>query len=331
MSFSREVKLELCQNQIEGCCKKAFISAIIKMNSTMIINNNGISINISFESVAIIRYIYEILKDVYQIETQIVVSKQMKLKKNNTYTLRIVNKALEILNDLKLMDNMCFSSKINDIYYDNECCHRNYLAGSFVAAGSVNSPDKANYHLEIQSDDYEYLNNLANFISLINKGKYPLDINFKMVKRRNNYLLYLKSAREIVDFLNYIGATNNTFKFEDVRMQRDFINSLNRMNNMDVANEQKIQKAANKQLEYIKIINDNIGIDKLDDKLLRIINLRLENSEASLLELCEAYNNRYDDKITKSGMNHRFRKIKEIATNQELRGVYNGKTESKNR
>lgn len=326
MSFSREVKLELCQNQIDGCCKKAFISAIIKMNSSLVINKQGITINISFESVAIIRYIYEILKDVYQIETQIVVSKQMKLKKNNTYTLKIVNKALEILTDLKLMENMCFSPNINQVYYQNECCHKNYLAGSFVAAGSVNSPEKANYHLEIQSDDQEYLSNLAKFIDVINKGKYPLDINFKMIKRRNNYLLYLKSAREIVDFLNYIGAINNTFKFEDIRMQRDFINSLNRMNNMDVANEQKTQKAANKQLEYINIINNNMGIDKLDLKLLKVVKLRMENKEANLVELCELYNQRYDDKITKSGMNHRFRKIKEIATNLELRGVYNGKT-----
>lgn len=95
---------------------------------------------------------------------------------------------------------------------------------------------------------------------------------------------------------------------------------------MDVANEQKTQKAANKQLEYINIINNNMGIDKLDLKLLKVVKLRMENKEANLVELCELYNQRYDDKITKSGMNHRFRKIKEIATNLELRGVYNGKT-----
>lgn len=324
MSFSRDVKVELCQNDLSGCCKKAFISAIIKMNSSLGINNKGISINISFENVSIIRYIYEILKEIYQIETQIIVSKQMKLNKGNIYTLKIVDKALAILDDLNLMENLSFSKKIATQYLENECCHRAYIAGSFVAAGSVNSPKRSNYHLEIQSNDQEHLNNLLKMINQLNKGRYPLDINFKIIRRRNNYVLYLKSSREIVDFLNYVGATNCTFRFEDVRMQRDFVNSLNRMNNMDVANEQKVQKAALNQIAIINKIDKYIGIEKLEPKLKEIAIMRLEHPEASLIELCELYNEDNFDKISKSGMNHRFRKIKEIANKINVRGEEDG-------
>jgi len=324
MSFSRDVKIELSQNELSGCCKKAFISAIIKMNSSLGISNSGMSINISFENVTIIRKVYEILKEIYQIETQIIVSKQMKLNKGNIYTLKIVDQALEILDDLKLMDSFEFKHEISKDFEKSSCCRKAYIAGSFVAAGSVNSPEKSNYHLEIQTDDKVHLDNLKKLIDQVNKGKYPLDINFKMIKRRNNYLIYLKSAREIVDFLNYLGAINCTFRFEDVRMQRDFVNSINRINNMDVANEQKTQKAAKNQIEMIEKIDKFVGIDKLETKLKEIALIRLENPEASLVELCEIYNKHNNEQISKSGMNHRFRKIKEIANKINVRGEENG-------
>lgn len=324
MSFSRDVKVELCQNELSECCKKAFISAIIKMNSTLSISNKGISINISFENVTIIRYIYEILKELYKIETQIVVSRQMRLNKGNVYTLKIIDQALMVLDDLKLMNGYEFKADIAKEYYKNSCCRQAYIAGSFVAAGSVNSPQKSNYHLEIQSSDKDHLQNLQKMIDYMNKGKYPLDINFKMIKRRNNYVLYLKSSREIVDFLNYLGAINCTFKFEDVRMQRDFVNSINRMNNMDVANEQKVQKASEQQIEIIKKIDKYLGIDKLDSKLKEIALIRLNNPDASLNELCDIYNKNNVDQISKSGINHRFRKIKEIANKINTRGDESG-------
>lgn len=327
MSFSRDVKVELCQNDLSFNCKKAFLSAIIKLNSNLGISQKGVSINISFENVTIVRYIYEIIKEIYNIETQMIVTKKLKLNKGNIYTLKLVDKALEILDDLSLMDGFAFRHDIALHVIENEDERKAYLAGSFVAAGSINSPHNSNYHLEIQSPDLAHLENVKAVIELLNKGMYPLDINFKISKRRNNYVLYLKSAREIVDFLNYIGAINSTFKFEDIRLQRDFINSINRMNNMDVANEQKVFKAANSQIELIKLIDDTIGLDALDDKLKVIAKIRLENSEASLNELCEIYNEISVDTISKSGMNHRLRKIKEIAQEIKGRGEASGNKE----
>lgn len=289
------------------------------MNSTLTLNSKGASINISFENVSIIKYIYELLKRVYQVETQIIVSKQMKLKKVNIYTLKIVDQAFDILNDLKIVDNFVFLNTIPDEYFKNNCCKKAYIAGSFVAAGSVNSPDTTKYHLEISSSEKEHLEQLYKLIKTLNQGRYSLQINFKMMKRRKNYVLYLKSSREIVDFLNYIGATKCTFKFEDIRVQRDFLNSINRMNNMDLANEVKVQKAARQQLASIKLIDEKMGLDKLDDRLQQVAALRLDNPELSLLELCELYNNKSSEKISKSGMNHRLRKLNEIAKQIQIK------------
>lgn len=325
MSFSREVKLELCQNEMSGGCKKAFISAIIKMNSSLGISNTGLSINIAFENVTVIKNIYETLKELYNVESQIVVSRQMKLKKNNVYTLKIVDRALDVLEDLKLMKNMEFIDDIDEIYYSSSENRKSYIAGSFIAAGTVNSPNNSNYHLEIQSNNKKHLQNLKKMIDYVNKGRYPLDINFKMIKRRNNYVLYLKSSREILDFLKYMGAVKNTINFLDVTTQRDFINSINRMNNMDVANEQKVQKAAQEQVDLINLIENTLGLNKLEPKLREVAKLRLENPDASLVELCDIYNENNLDSITKSGLNHRFRKIREIASKIKIRGEKNGK------
>ncbi|MDR3214876.1 MAG: DNA-binding protein WhiA [Bacilli bacterium] len=313
MSFSREVKIELCEQEYDLGCKKAFISAIIKMNSSLNISNKGLSVDISFQNATIIKKIYRFLNDIYHEKPQIIVQKNMKLNKTHYYTIRIFNNTLAILEDLKLMDGLAFKSKIDLCYFQNANWAKAYIAGSFVAAGSVNSPSKANYHLEIQSSDLAYLEDLKRLIDLVNKGKYALSINFKIIKRRSNYVLYIKSAREIVDFLNYLQATTSMFNFEDIRMQRDFVNSINRMNNMDVANEQKVQKAANEQIEAInKLITIN-HLKRLDIGLRNIANLRLKYSDASLSELVSLYEKEYQIKISRSAINHRLKKLKDIA------------------
>ncbi|MDR1781835.1 MAG: DNA-binding protein WhiA, partial [Bacilli bacterium] len=189
MSFSRDVKIELlehCGQEYTLACKKAFINAIIKMNSSLMINNQGLSVDISFKNATIIKHIYAILNDLYQEKMQLIVRQNMKLKKDHSYTIKISNNTLNILEDLKLMDGLTFNSNIDKSYFNNSELTKAYLAGSFVASGSVNSPAKANYHLEIQGNDKNYLENLKKLINRINKGKYPLDINFKMIKRRNN-------------------------------------------------------------------------------------------------------------------------------------------------
>lgn len=313
MSFSKDVKNEICHNDIELSCKRSFISAIIKTNANLVINNSGLGLSISFENISITRTIFKMIKELYQVDIQIMVTKQMKLKKLDMYTLKISQDALKILEDLKLLENFNFTSKINKDIVDDEDKKRSYLSGVFVSIGSVNSPETSNYHLEIQSTDEVYLKNLLKLLK-------TLHLNFKIAQRRKSTVLYLKASSEIVDFLYYLNATQSAFKFEDLRIERDYLNNINRLTNIDVANEMKVQKAANQQIEYIKTIEEYYGLDKLEVKIKRIAKLRVENPEASLVELTEIYNDQFPDKISKSGMNHRFRKIKEIALKINIRG-----------
>jgi cell division protein WhiA len=138
------------------------------------------------------------------------------------------------------------------------------------------------------------------------------ELNAKMINRRNQHVIYLKDAEHISDFLMRLGAQNAVFQFEDLRIKRDFNNSINRVMNCEIANEKKVYEASLKQIEDIQVIlKYNIVVD---EKIKRIMHLRLDNEEANLRELTDMYQEIYHESISKSGLNHRFEKIKQIAT-----------------
>ncbi len=139
------------------------------------------------------------------------------------------------------------------------------------------------------------------------------DLPAKYIKRRSQDVVYLKASDKISDFLRCIGASDALFAFEDSRIQRDFMNSLTRLDNCELANEMKTISAGKKQLEDINWIETYRSLDTLPPKLYQAAMLRKEYPEASLNELCEKYNEHYGDNISKSGMKHRLAKIKELA------------------
>ena len=132
-----------------------------------------------------------------------------------------------------------------------------------------------------------------------------------MVTRRSKYIIYLKSSEKIGDFLGLVGATSSYMNFESVRIDRDFINSINRLENCEIANEVKSMNAANQQVADIQYIQSKIGLELLDEKTRNIALLRLDNPELNLNELANEYASKYGAKISKSGLHHRFKKIKE--------------------
>ena len=136
------------------------------------------------------------------------------------------------------------------------------------------------------------------------------ELRARELQRRNGYIVYLKEANKIADFLRLIGANKALFKFEDVRIVRDMRNSVNRIVNCETANLNKTIGAAFRHIESIKLIDQTIGIDALPERLQEIASLRVEHQEASLKELGEMVNGA---KISKSGVNHRLKKIDEIA------------------
>ncbi len=232
---------------------------------------------------------------------------KMKLKKNNIYILRINAQTADILKDLQIMDEEGLRAHPKDDTVHEECCARAYLAGAFLAGGSVNSPQTANYHLEIVANSKAQ----ADFLLRLMKR---FELPAKYIHRRNQEVVYLKASDKISDFLRCIGASDALFAFEDSRIQRDFMNSLTRLDNCELANEMKTISAGKKQLEDIAWIEAYRGLDTLPEKLQQAAVLRRMNPEASLNELCEAYFEETGETISKSGMKHRLAKLKELAS-----------------
>lgn len=306
MSFTTEVKSEIAANELHPCCMKAELSAVLQMCSTMNFTSDGVHLTIKTENPTTAKRIYKLVKERYDVTTRLSVIKKMKLKKNNIYVIRVENKAMEILKDLEIFTEKGLQAHPSSRMLRKECCARAYLAGAFLAGGSVNSPNKANYHLEISTNN----EGLAKFIQkLMNR----FDLPAKYIKRRNQDVIYLKASDKIGDFLRYIGASDAVFTFEDRRIQRDFMNSLTRLDNCELANEMKSMAAGKKQLEDIQWIENYRGLEALPEKLQHAAYARKELPEASLLELCDYCADVYDETISKSGMKHRLAKLKEMA------------------
>ena len=165
---------------------------------------------------------------------------------------------------------------------------------------------KSRYHLEFFVNNEEYslfVCNLLNFFHL----------NSKMIRRENKYMVYIKEAEKIADFLRIINATNSLFYYENIRIYRENKNMTNRLNNCEQANVDKIIMTASMQIKDIELIKEKKLYDSLDDKLKNMCKYRLEYPEVSLQELSEIMSSELETKITKSGLNHRLKKIKEIA------------------
>lgn len=210
--------------------------------------------------------------------------------------------AFSIIEELELHHFGEFKKQVKD----SQSLTSAYLCGAFLARGSVNDPETTKYHFEITLDDSKN----AMFVQQI-MNQYNL--NSKIIKRRNKLVVYIKDAEKIVDILRLMGANKNCFHYEDVRIERDFNNSINRIINCEVANEQKTLTAANEQLKYIKYLEYNYPLEKLDPKILTVMKVRQDNPEASLVELIEILDTEYGQHISKPGLSHRFAKIKELA------------------
>lgn len=306
MSFTAEVKAEIAQNELHECCAKAELSALVLMCASLSLRKEGAALEIKNENANTAKRIWKLIKERYQIAAQLSVLRKMKLKKNHIYILRITDRVKEILYDLQIMSDQGLREHPLAAMVRKECCARAYLAGAFLAGGSVNSPQRSNYHLEIVANSKPQ----AEFIMrLMHRFALPA----KYIKRRSQDVVYLKASDKISDFLRCIGASDALFTFEDSRIQRDFMNSLTRLDNCELANEMKTISAGKKQLEDINWIETYRSLDTLPPKLYRTALLRKEFPEASLNELCAQYDEQYGEIISKSGMKHRLAKIKELA------------------
>ncbi|MCL1632255.1 DNA-binding protein WhiA [Sporolactobacillus sp. CPB3-1] len=303
MSFAADTKRELTLLEVDDCCARAELAALTRMNGFISIRNRHIELDIATENAAISRRIFRMIKQAYHYQVEILVRRKMRLKKNNVYIVRLKEAARPFLEDLKIIDDSGqFTREIAPDLVEKECCRRAYLRGSFLAGGSLNHPESS-YHLEIFSNYEEYTYSLAQFMNTFN-------LNVKVLPRKNGYIIYMKEGEKITDFLSIIGANKALFYFEDIRIVKDMRNSVNRLVNCETANLNKTVTAAMKQMENIRLIQKSIGLDELPDKLREIAEIRLKNPDITLKELGEMVSG---EPISKSGINHRFRKIDAIA------------------
>ena len=282
MSYASQVKKELTNLEVHPEHARAELSALIRMNGSLSLAQHHFILNIQTENPAIARRIYSLLHQLYTVDSELVVRRKMKLQKNKQYIVRLRQHVQAILADLRIVqkDSFQIRTDISEDIWSSQQRARSYLRGAFLAGGSVNNPETSRYHLEIYTL-YEDQN--QGLVKLMNQ----FQLNARATQRRNGFIVYLKEAEKISDFLQIIGATASMLKFEDIRIVRDMRNSVNRLVNCENANINKTIKAASKQVANIRYYQENFGLEKLPVKLKEIAELRLANPEVSLTELAQ--------------------------------------------
>jgi len=303
MSYTSDVKQELCTVSGNASENQITLEAMLRLNSEIIKRNGKFLIDFETTNNAVARKFLSLTRQFFNCEVVLMKKEIKKLNQKDRYIISINTMAEAIIETFNLFYSETLSK--NNII-DNPSFTKSYLRGSFITRGAVNNPNTSNYHLEIASKN----SNEAVFIqTLFNE----LELDAKITKRRNDYVVYLKNSQKIIDFLRLIGCSEIVFKFENEVLNRNFNQDINRIMNFDIANEMKSQSAAKKQLEYITYLEYYYPLEKLDSNILLVMKARKNYPESSLQELADFMLKDYGIKITKSGLNHRFRKIKQIA------------------
>lgn len=309
ISFTNEIKNEITGNiNLDTEMKRSLLAAFIRVNGTIKFKNKNEYLILRTENAKVAKFIYSLIKDLYE---DVVVSfsfrKTMKFYKATEYLVNIINGGTTIFSSL---DINLLESKINQELINKEDKIRGFLMGLFLACGSCNSPKTSNYHFEFYVSD----ENLAkNILKIINKIK-SSQFDFKLTKRRNNFVIYLKKSDQISGFLAFLDASTCCIKFEDVRVSRDYSNINNRLIICDQYNYKKSIDKANVQIEQIKLIDKHLGIDNIiNEKVQLLCKLRLKDPEASYADLSSMMSEELNIPVSKSNIGHLFRKIENMA------------------
>ena len=304
-SFTQTVKEELCANNYESIDRyKALLAAYIRINGSILFRSKQSYVSLSTENAKIAKFIYKTIGDIYHFHPEL--TYHTRQNGATMYNITFEEEKNAIIEDLEIS---FLEGKISKNIVKNDDTISGYLAGAFLASGSVNSPKTSNYHLEISLSSENYAKWSAKLF-----GKYHnSDIEPKITKRREKYIIYFKKSDQIANFLIMIGAVSSCMEFENVRVDRDFMNSANRLTNMDTANLKKSIEAGKRQIMEIKSIDEKLGIDNITNiKVRELCKIRLENENASLNELANLLSMNLDKSITKSNINHLFRSIHEM-------------------
>lgn len=303
MSFTTEVKNEICSFSFDNLDKMTELCGFVRNNYS----KNDDKIILMTENPKVARRVFTLFKDIYDINLKVEQRKGVNFSNKKFYFIEVSSKVDVIFDDLCLN-----SDSVKDYLIGERELKVAYLRGSFLACGSINDPKTARYHLEYLTEKYKEALIISNLLTFF-------DINNKIINRDYGYMIYVKEAEKIADFLRLINASRAVLYYEDIRIYRDHKNMTNRLNNCEQANVEKVIKSSNSQIDDIKKIIDIIGLDAVPLKLKEVMEYRLKYPDTSLSELSLIMSKETTNNITKSGLNHRLRKIKELR--EKLEGL----------
>ena len=303
MSYTTEIKEEISSIRSTKSEIIAELSGFIRNNGT--VENNVLSL--TTENEFTIERLKNFFQSLYEVDLHVEVKDNLNFSKKKLYSLRLTTKTETVLKDVGYYDN-------DNKYLDNPPTYivganeeiRAYLRGVFLCTGSINNPKTSRYHMELliaHPKEAVFIQKLLNIF----------DLNAKILNREKGYMIYIKEAEKISDYIRILGANKAVMYFEDAKIYREKKNQTNRLNNCEQANMDKVFQTATSQLAQIEIIEEKGGFDLLDEKTMEALIYRKKYPESSLKELSEIISVETGKKITKSGLNHRFRKIKELS------------------
>lgn len=289
MTFTQTVKDEITSSPLNELENRSLFLGYLFANGERINDKMFISL----ENLSIAKKIFKTIKYCYHKEVKTTIRTQKKFHVKRFFIFE--------LND----QDKLFQDELDNMIFDDAESLASFLKGVFLATGSINDPNKNHYHLEMTFETEEKAKKV---IYLLN----DLNYTFKLIKREKVYMIYLKSSEEISDFLKLLGAVNSLFYFEDIRIYKDHANMVNRLNNCEQANYERSLKTSDKQLEMIKYMRDYDYLSLLPDKTRQVAEYRLKYPEESYQSLADIISNEINKKVTKSYINHHFRKITEV-------------------
>lgn len=307
MSFASEIKRELMKiSDMPDCCASAELCAIICFAGNIVYSGGGMALRIVSENAVTARRCFSLLKRVFSVTSGIDTLKSKTGRGGFSYSLLVSDpdSVWAILSGLYLVDdsyNNHVSFRINERIISSSCCKKAFVRGAFLGAGSTSNPKKA-YHMEFVTHRLPLSRDFSKLLA-------GFGLSPKTIKRKSSYVIYFKNSEEISDILSIIGAHAALMRFVNIRIMKEKRNDVNRHVNCETANMDKTVDASLLQIKAIEAIQNGPGLDSLPSALFEVARLRLGNGEASLRDIGLMLN----PPLSKSGVNHRFRKILEIA------------------
>ncbi len=307
MTFSTRMKEEITKIDISRLSAQSELSAIIRYDAKITKHN----FTLTFENASIARRVYKDIKELFNVNIKITVRNQKRFRVKQIYILEVKEKVEEILESLSIINNGK-KTDMKEEYLEAKEEKIAYVRGCFLATGSINDPSTSGYHLEFvlqTKKDAVFIQKILN----------SLNMESKVLKRANRYMTYMKSAEMISDMIKAFEAINSLFYFEDIRIYRDHKNMVNRLNNCELANQEKTTQTGMKQLEMIHYLKKHELIELLDEKTKIVLTYREKYPESSYAELAEIIALETDYKIGKSGVNHHLIKMRNLMKAHQIK------------